>query len=197
MTARRGYLNLHLTTQPAETPISGRSVSPVRSTQITHSQIRLKQKDSRANTPVPINHTQKYRSKIDLLNQFIDELTKSGSVLSRDLSSMLDSLENELNYLRIDSGLFSDEVDRVHCEIEQLLTNAVMYKEDFGERLNLVTQYEDGMSNWQNWLETSLGNLERSTERVVCGVNPTVINHEPMDVTCSAYTLIQPYQVSE
>ncbi|TNN09202.1 spectrin-like nuclear envelope [Schistosoma japonicum] len=188
------------TTYPIDTPLLSNTI--ISSTTIKP--ITLRQSNEfRSITPSITNQLlQQLRNKMDTINVFIEEITKSATLTANEMNTLLDELDQNMSKLQIDYTMITNEIDQIHHHIEQIIMNVIDYKQDIEILINQLNQYDDVLCNSKNWLHNNLIQIKRISQQSISGITDLSMNQsikdkdeQVVDIFCPLDEIIQNYQV--
>ncbi|CAH8634290.1 unnamed protein product [Heterobilharzia americana] len=145
---------------------------------------------------------QQTKGKVDVLNCFIEEVTKSASTTAKDVNTLLDELEPDISELRINSEVITAEVDLIQSQVEQVISNAIDSKKDLEALIDRLSRLDDSLSNCKSWLTASFSQVKKISQQAISGITDLSVNqsvgdkeHLLIDIFCPLDGIIQNYQV--
>ncbi|KAK4475362.1 hypothetical protein MN116_002425, partial [Schistosoma mekongi] len=151
---------------------------------------------------IPNYLLQQLRNKLNTINLFIDEITKSSTLTNNNIHNLLNELHNNLFQLHIDYTIITNEIDQIQYQLKQIITMIIDYKQNIEILINQLNQLNDTLNNNKNWLINNLQQIKKLSQQSISGIidlslNQSILdnNEQLIDIFCPLDEIIQNYQV--
>lgn len=115
--------------------------------------------------------------KMDLLQNYINEITKTSSIIADNVNHLLNELENDLVKLNInDTIIIIDEIHNRQNSIEQLMIHMIDYKNDLNLLINQLNQFNNKLNDFKQSFMNYLIKIKKINQQSINNMNNLSIN---------------------
>ncbi|VDO68876.1 unnamed protein product [Schistosoma margrebowiei] len=114
--------------------------------------------------------------KMDLLQNFINEINKTSSIIADNINHLLNELENDLLKLNINDTIIIDEIHNRQNSIEQLLIHIIDYKNDLNLFINQLNQFNNKLNEFKQSFMNYLIKIKKINQQSINNMNNLSIN---------------------
>ncbi|CAL8077575.1 unnamed protein product [Calicophoron daubneyi] len=147
---------------------------------------------SRSATPTLANFVRNYGDRLDWLDKLLEEAGQTGSQILQDITSATDKLDADLSALRVDPSEIGIEVERLHEDLEQLLSAASRSRNDLEEILSLAVEFERSLLTWRKWYNGTVEDFKCLVRRSVVGFQSRTDSDQALDNEYTSMDIVRP-----